>query len=378
MGGSAATRGPLLDSREGISRLRITPWGLVSGAPAIALCEAGDAIALAGGPFAFTHAQLSGPEAPTDGTGDPAMSARQLRRWAARALDTGDDVPAALIARVSKPRPDIAGLAVSGAGARPRIMGVCNVTPDSFSDGGAHATPDRAVAFGRALHVAGADIIDVGGESTRPGAESVDPDTELARVLPVISELASHGIPVSVDTRRAQVMSAAIAAGATMFNDVSGLSDDPDSMSVVAAADMPVILMHMQGQPSDMQFDPQYGVVLDDVYDALAARVDACIAAGVASERIVVDPGFGFGKTVAHNYELLAGLARFHGLGCPVAVGLSRKSFIGTVTGEEDPAKRVSGSVSAVLLAVDRGAQFIRVHDVAETRQALDVWRAAL
>ncbi len=349
----------------------------MSGAAAIALCETGAALALAGGPFAFTHARITGGAAPDELAGAPVRVA-DLVRWAEGAARAGDDAPAALISRVSRPRADVAGLAVSGAGGRPRILGVCNVTPDSFSDGGDHAVPEQAVAFGRALFAAGADIVDVGGESTRPGADPVDPDTELVRVLPVVEGLVAHGIPVSIDTRRARVMRAAIEAGAVLVNDVSALSDDPDAITVVAETDVPVIVMHMQGQPRDMQDDPRYANVVDDVHDALAARVDACVAAGIAPERVIVDPGFGFGKTEAHNYELLAGLAQFHGLGCPLAVGLSRKSFIGAVTGEVDPARRVSGSVAAALLAVGRGAQFVRVHDVAETRQALDVWRAAL
>ncbi|MEP4884749.1 MAG: dihydropteroate synthase, partial [Alphaproteobacteria bacterium] len=281
-------------------------------------------------------------------------------------------------ARVSRPRPDVAGLALSGGGARTRIMAVCNVTPDSFSDGGDHATPERAIGFARAQMADGADIIDVGGESTRPGAAPVGLDEELSRVMPVIDALVAHGIPVSVDTRRAGVMRAAIDAGVSLINDVSALGDDPDALAVVAASDTPVILMHMQGQPGDMQDDPTYADVVHEVYDALAARVDACLDAGIAPDRITIDPGFGFGKTVDHNAALLAGLAQFHGLGCPIAVGLSRKSFIGALTGVEDPRDRVPGSIAAALLAIDRGAQIVRVHDVAATRQAFDVWRAAL
>jgi dihydropteroate synthase len=286
----------------------------VSGAAAIALCETGAALALAGGPFAFTHARITGGAAPDELAGAPVRVA-DLVRWAEGAARAGDDAPAALISRVSRPRADVAGLAVSGAGGRPRILGVCNVTPDSFSDGGDHAVPEQAVAFGRALFAAGADIVDVGGESTRPGADPVDPDTELVRVLPVVEGLVAHGIPVSIDTRRARVMRAAIEAGAVLVNDVSALSDDPDAITVVAETDVPVIVMHMQGQPRDMQDDPRYANVVEDVHDVLAARVDACVAAGIAPERVIVDPGFGFGKTEAHNYELLAGLAQFHGLG---------------------------------------------------------------
>jgi len=350
------------------------PLGLVSGDPAIAACAAGAGLALAGGAFAFTRVRVTGADAPGDGV----LSVADLLRWATQAARDGDDEPGELVARMSRPRPDFAGLVLSGTGARPRIMGVCNVTPDSFSDGGDHAATEQAVEFAQRLFEAGADIIDVGGESTRPGADPVAVEVELERVLPVIEELAAQGVPVSVDTRRAPVMRAAIDAGVALINDVSGLSDDPDARAIVAASVVPVVLMHMQGTPETMQDDPTYADVVDDVYDALALRVAACLDAGIAPERIAIDPGFGFGKTLAHNLELLSALAQFHGLGCPTVVGLSRKSFIGALTGEEDPRQRVAGSVAAALKALDQGAQIARVHDVAETRQAFEVWRAAL
>ena len=363
-----------MDSHTGASRLRLTPLGRVSGAEAISVCESGTGLALAGGPLAFTHARITGVDAP----GKAALSIAEVLRWATQAARDGDAGPAGLIARVSQPRSDFAGLVLSGTGARPRIMGVCNVTPDSFSDGGDHAAPEQAIAFARQLSGAGADIIDVGGESTRPGADPVEVRTEIERVLPVIESLVAQGVPVSIDTRRAGVMRAAIDAGIALVNDVSGLSDDPDALAVVAASNVPVVLMHMQGQPADMQDDPSYVDVVSDVYDALAARINACLDAGIAPDRIAIDPGFGFGKTVAHNLELLAGLGQFHGLGCPIVVGLSRKSFIGALTGEDNPRDRVTGSVAAALKALDQGVQIARVHDVTETRQAFDVWRAAL
>tara|TARA_R110002110_G_scaffold85816_4_gene223722 strand:- start:56773 stop:57864 length:1092 start_codon:yes stop_codon:yes gene_type:complete len=363
-----------LDSHTGAGRLRLMPLGLVSGGAAIALCESGDGLALAGGPFVFTHARITGADAP----GDAALSVADLLRWATQAARDGNEGPAESVARISQPRADFAGLTLSGKGARPRIMGVCNVTPDSFSDGGDHAAPAQAIAFARELAGAGADIIDVGGESTRPGADPVAERVEIERVLPVIEGLVAHDVPVSIDTRRAGVMRAAIDAGVVLVNDVSGLSDDPDALSVVAAANVPVVLMHMQGQPENMQDDPSYTDVVHDVYDALAGRIDACLDAGMAPDCIAIDPGFGFGKTVAHNLELLTHLAQFHGLGCPIVVGLSRKSFIGALTGEKTPSARVTGSVAAALKALDQGAQIVRVHDVAETRQAFDVWRAVL
>lgn len=363
-----------MDSQTGASNLRLMPLGLVSGAAAIEVCESGDGLALAGGPFAFTRARVTGVDAP----GEEVLAIADLLRWAAHAARDDHQGPARLIARVSQPRADFAGMSLSGTGARPRIMGVCNVTPDSFSDGGDHAVPARAIAFAMKLAGAGADIIDVGGESTRPGATPVAVEDEIDRVLPVIEGLVAQGVPVSIDTRRAAVMRAAIDAGATLVNDVSGLSDDPDSLSVVAASQVPVVLMHMQGQPADMQNDPVYADVVRDVYDALAARVDACLDAGIGPDRIAIDPGFGFGKTFEHNLELLSGLAQFHGLGCPVLVGLSRKSFIGVLSGEENPRDRMPGSVAAALKALAQGVQIARVHDVAETRQAFDIWRAAL
>lgn len=363
-----------MDSRTGASRLRLTPLGRVSGAEAIAVCGSGAGLALAGGPLAFTHARITGVDSPDKA----ALPIADVLRWVTQAAREGDDGPAALVARVSQPRPDFAGLALSGAGARPRIMGVCNVTPDSFSDGGDHAAPAQAMAFAQLLSNTGADIIDVGGESTRPGAAPVAESVEIDRVLPVIEGLVAQGVPVSIDTRRAGVMRAAIDAGVSLINDVSALSDDPDALAIVAASNLPVVLMHMQGQPGDMQDDPSYEDVVNDVYDGLAARIDVCMGAGIAPDRIAIDPGFGFGKTVAHNLELLTGLAQFHGLGCPIVVGLSRKSFIGALTGEDNPKDRVGGSVAAALKALDQGAQIARVHDVTETRQAFDVWRAAL
>jgi dihydropteroate synthase len=364
-GASADTREPFFDA-ETATNVMPVPEGLVSGPAALRLCGDGAGFALAGGPLAFTHARLGG----------DILSAAQLRQAAGDALAEDDSALADTLERLSAPRADFAGLALSGAGARPRIMGVCNVTPDSFSDGGDHADPDAAVAFARALVAAGADIVDVGGESTRPGADPVSVDAECARVLPVISALAKEGVLVSIDTRKTSVMQAAVEAGARIVNDVGALADD-GAVEAVARSDASVILMHMHGTPENMQDDPRYVDVVGDVYGMLAGRVAMCRAAGIPSARIALDPGFGFGKTVAHNETLLRDLAVFHGLGCALAVGLSRKSFIGVWTGETDPKARVTGSVAAALAAVARGTQIVRVHDVDETRRALDVWRHA-
>ena len=269
--------------------------------------------------------------------------------------------------RLSAPRAPWAGLALD----RTRIMGILNVTPDSFSDGGAYLDPARAIAHGRALLEAGADIVDIGGESTRPGAEPVAPEEELRRVLPVVRALAEAGAFVSIDTRHAAVMEAALGAGARVVNDVTALAVDPGSLEVVRRAGAAVVLMHMGGDPRTMQRDPRYDDVTLDVLDHLEARIAACETVGIARERIAVDPGIGFGKTLAHNLALLARLAAFHGLGAAVLVGVSRKSFIAKASRGEVADARLPGSLAAALAAVGQGAQLLRVHDVAETRQAL-------
>jgi dihydropteroate synthase len=259
---------------------------------------------------------------------------------------------------------------------RPRVMGIVNVTPDSFSDGGLHADADGAVAHALRLVADGADLLDVGGESTRPGAAEVPVEEELRRVVPVIARLAREaGVPVSVDTSRPAVMRAAVEAGAGMINDVRGLRVD-GALDAAAALGVPVVLMHMLGEPGSMQESPEYDDVVADVHRFLAERIFAAEMAGIDKKRIVVDPGFGFGKTRAHNLALLANLARFTDLGVPLLAGLSRKRSIGELTGRDAPAERVHGSVAAHLLAVDRGARIVRVHDVAATVDALKVWAA--
>lgn len=258
---------------------------------------------------------------------------------------------------------------------RPMIMGVINVTPDSFSDGGKFADTDAAIAHGLALAGAGADILDVGGESTRPGADHVWEGEEKQRVLPVIEGLLAGKKLISIDTRRASVMSEALGAGARIINDVSALREDLDAMGVAAETGAPVILMHAKGDPKTMQDDPQYDDVLLEVYDFLEDRIEACEQAGIPRERVMVDPGIGFGKAVRHNLELLNGLSIFHGLGCRIVLGASRKRFIAALSGVDAEEERVPGSLAAALAAVDQGVQIVRVHDVADTRQALDVWQ---
>lgn len=274
---------------------------------------------------------------------------------------------------MSDPMPTFAGLALS----RPLIMGIINVTPDSFSDGGETADAAAAIVRGRAMIDAGAHILDIGGESTRPGADPVSIEDELDRVLPVIDGLAGAGAVLSVDTRHARIMKAAVDAGAVIINDVTALSGDPDSLDVAARSGASVILMHMQGEPRTMQADPHYDDAAKDVHAHLERRVGEVEAAGIERHRIAVDPGIGFGKTVDHNIDILRRLSLYRGLGCAVVLGLSRKTFIATLSaGGEPPKERVPGSIAAALAAVSRGAHILRVHDVAETRQALDVWAA--
>jgi dihydropteroate synthase len=254
-----------------------------------------------------------------------------------------------------------------------QIMGVVNVTPDSFSDGGDFGTVEAALAHGVRLAEAGADMIDVGGESTRPGAQPIDPADEIARAVPVVRALAQRGLAVSIDTRNAATMTAALEAGAAMINDVSALEHDPASMAVAARASVPVVLMHTQGDPRTMQANPRYDAAPLEVFDALSRRVEACVAAGVARSRLLVDPGIGFGKTVGHNLELIARVGVLHGLGCGVLLGASRKSFIARLSRGEPPKERLPGSLAVALRGVEEGCAWIRVHDVAETVQAVRV-----
>ncbi len=257
----------------------------------------------------------------------------------------------------------------------PSVMGILNVTPDSFSDGGRFDKRDAAIEHAKELVAAGAVIIDVGGESTRPGADEVSVDLELERVIPVIKELAAElSVPISVDTSKPEVMLAAAAAGASLINDVRALQL-PGALEAAAETNLPVCLMHMQGSPENMQVEPKYADIVTEVTRFLHGRIEAAIAAGVSRDSLLVDPGFGFGKTVAHNYELLRELQSFKALECPLLVGLSRKSMINAII-PRPPEQRISASVSLAVLAAERGANIIRVHDVAETCDGLAMLRA--
>ena len=258
---------------------------------------------------------------------------------------------------------------------RPLVMGILNVTPDSFSDGGQHDDPASAVIWGERLIAEGASILDIGGESTRPGAEPLSASAELARVRPVVGRFAGDSVPVSIDTRHAEVAQACIDAGASIINDVSGFRDRA-MVEVAAGSDAGVVVMHMLGEPGTMQRNPRYDDVVREVGGYLLAQATVLEAAGVARDRIAIDPGFGFGKTLAHNLELLRRLPEIVELGYPVLVGVSRKRFLGEITGVDEPAERLGGSIAAALWAVEQGAALVRVHDAGATVQALAVNRA--
>jgi dihydropteroate synthase len=318
---------------------------------------AAEGLALAGGWVRFTHVE-------------------RLRRGAAPEIVAAEDLAASVLEPFLAPREAIAGLGLDV----PRLMGIVNVTPDSFSDGGQHDSVAAAVARATALLEEGADLVDIGGESTRPGAADLSPEDEIARVVPVIETLRGAGFaaPISLDTRKAVVAEAGLAAGAAIVNDVSGLRHDPDLARVAAERGAPLILMHSIGRPRTMQdlAAGAYGDVLLDVYDALEAAVAQAEAAGVPRARITVDPGIGFGKTLEQNLALLRRLSLFHGLGCGIVLGVSRKGMIGTIAGEPVAARRGPGSAAIGLWGVAQGIQMLRVHDMALHKQALMLWQA--
>ncbi|MBZ4021989.1 dihydropteroate synthase [Rhodobacter sp. TJ_12] len=313
------------------------------------------ALTLAGGWCWFSHVEV-------------------LSRAGAQGLMPATDLPAEVQARLTAPRAPLAGVAFD----RPSIMGILNVTPDSFSDGGRFNAPEAALAQAQALAGAGADMLDIGGESTRPGAAEVPVEEEISRTAPVIAALRAQGYaaPISIDTRKAPVAAAAVQAGAGLVNDVSAMLFDPAMAATVAASDAALCLMHAQGTPATMQADPHYDNVLLDVYDHLAARLAVAEAAGIARTRVMLDPGIGFGKTLAHNLALLRGLSLFHTLGCPILLGVSRKRFIGTIGGAEAAEARMPGTLAVTLAGLGQGVQMHRVHDVAEIVQGVRLYNA--
>ncbi len=345
--------------------LYLRPRGLLYGSDAIAARAEGAAGALGGGAIAFLEAEVI--------RRDGSHVSRNVLSYLDLKAATEFDVVGALN-DLTAPRPDFAAMPLSDVA----VMGVVNVTPDSFSDGGSFAETETALLQARRLIGDGADIIDIGGESTRPGADAIPINEELQRVLPVIEGLADQGVPISIDTRKPEVMEAAVAAGAVLVNDVTSLSYVPHSMDTVCRLQVPAVLMHSAGDPKVMQDNPTYEDVLLDVHDALRTRIEACVSAGIDRENIIVDPGIGFGKTYSHNHALLHGLSLFHGLGVRLMLGVSRKAFIGALTGEKKASNRISGSVAAALIGVMQGVQILRVHDVRETVQAVRTWRGVL
>ena len=350
-----------LETLAPISRRYLTPQGLVAGMAAGPLVASGAARWLGGSGMAFT-----------------ALSVAQRQDGAiVRTLHPVTQLPPGLeeqlgsLALANDDPLSCLGLAAD----RTLVMGIVNVTPDSFSDGGRFEGA-AGIAHGRALVAAGADLLDIGGESTRPGAAAVPVAEEIARVVPVIAGLAPLGVPISIDSRKAEVMAAALDAGAHLVNDVAALGFDPAARALVAQRRVPVILMHAQGEPATMQVDPRYDDVLLDVFDWFMARIAWCQAGGIDPAQIVIDPGIGFGKTVAHNLALIESLALFHGLGRPILLGASRKSFIGKLSSGEGAEHRLGGSVAVALAGAARGARLVRVHDVAETVQALRLAKA--
>jgi dihydropteroate synthase len=340
----------------------IRPLGFLGHVTATSVVEAGTALWLTGGPLAFALVEVIVRQ--PDG---------RIDRMSGPLADIADWAPAAgRLDALSRPRQPFAGLSLS----RPAIMGVVNVTPDSFSDGGDFFDPANAITQGTALLAAGADILDVGGEAPPPGADPVSPEEEIRRVVPVVRHFAGRGALVSIDTRHAAVMAAALEAGAAIVNDITGLTGDSESLDVVVRSAAPVILMHMRGEPRTMQQAPEYADAATDVYAYLAERVATCLDAGVRLENLCVDPGIGFGKIVAHNLEILRHTALFHGIGVPLLIGLSRKSFIGALSRREPPKDRLAGSLAGALASMGQGAQIVRVHDVAETYQARALWMA--
>ena len=351
------------------ARVYLRPVGLLHGDVARGMCAAARARPLAGGPLAFPLCEiivrLPGNVQRT------VAEVPQIETWAAAC----DSVLGPKVRR----RLDLLSASRDAMVPPPALMGIINVTPDSFSDAGERLDPDAAVADGLRLVAAGARILDIGGESTRPGAAPVDAKTELDRVEPVLARLSTHrprhpGLLLSIDTRRASVMRCGLGWGVDIINDVSALSDDREGLATAAASTARVVLMHKQGDPASMNVSPYYEDVALDVFDQLEARIEACAAAGIERSRLIVDPGIGFGKRSKENLSLLRSLALYHGLGCPLLVGFSRKALAGGEQRRLAPRERLPGSLGAAMHGLDQGVQLLRVHDVAETQQVVDLW----
>lgn len=357
-------------------KIYLQPLGFLRGCSAFEAVKSGQALWLAGGPLAFTMGKVIFRQA-TVRQREVVVPIFRLDDYLSDLASAQQDAVSRLVDRITDPRP---ALSCSGGTTldwqKPLLQGIVNVTPDSFSDGGRYGQRDQAITHARELIQAGADIIDIGGESTRPGAQKVSIDEELGRVIPVIEGLSDISVPISIDSRAAEVMDLALKAGASIINDVSALTHDDRALDLVAEADCPVILMHAQNAPDTMQHDPHYDDVVLDVYDYLEGRIAVCLAAGIDRGRLVIDPGIGFGKTVSHNIALMNNLSLFHGLGVPLLLGVSRKSFIGYIVSEEKSGDRLAGSLAFGQAGYDQGVQILRVHDVHDSRQARDIWQS--
>lgn len=356
------------------AQVYLSPCGLGPLAVLAPMVAAGAALPLAGGPLAFSACEVAIREsARVTRTTAPLA---ETGRWAARQGGAIGARVVRLLDALSRPRLGPRGEPLS----KPLIMGIVNATPDSFSDRGEHLDPAAAIVHGQRLAHAGADILDIGGESTRPGAAPVAANDEAARVLPVMQGLSQlrasfPQLLLSIDTRHAAVMRSALAHGVDIINDVTALTGDPESQAVAARSEAAVVLMHMQGEPRTMNLAPRYDDVALDVFDYLEARIAACTVAGIARERIIIDPGIGFGKRGPHNLAILRALALYHGLGCPLLLGASRKALGSESEGRLPPRERLPTSLAAAMHALNLGVQFLRVHDVAETRRVVDLWQ---
>ena len=350
-------------------KLHVLPEGLLHGADARQAVARGLALPLAGEALAFTCAWLVHTCGKTGERARRLLSASALRRKAETNAALAD-----WLQRLGAPRPAFAGIALD----RPRIMGIVNVTPDSFSDGGQFINAQEAIDHARRLADAGADVLDVGGESTRPGAATVSVQEEMDRILPVIEALAADGHCVSVDTRKTAVMEAAVRAGARIVNDVSALAHDPQAAATVARLKVPVILMHMRGEPATMMQHAHYEDAALEVFDELGTAITRAERAGIARENIMIDPGIGFAKDTDHNLLILRRLALLHGHGLPLLYAASRKRFIGAITGVEEARKRLAGSLAVAQLAFLAGAHMVRVHDVRETAEMANMLHAVI
>lgn len=348
-----------------MTQIYIRPIGLLWGEDAEAAIAEAAAGRIAGGSTAFTLAEII------------SRNGKEIRRERRNYRDIShsrDRVLKEKLALIEAARAPVAGIEM----AEPLVMGIVNVTPDSFSDGGEAATLEDALARGLKLAEEGARIIDVGGESTRPGSEAVSVDEERSRVLRVVGELSARGHKISIDTRKPAIMQEAVRAGAAMINDVTALRFDADGRATVARLKCPVCLMHAQGDPKTMQINPVYEDVVLDVFDELEKFIAEAEKAGLPRSMILADPGIGFGKTYRHNLEILRAVSVYHGLGVPLVIGASRKAFIGALTGEKTGKDRVFGSVGAAIAAASQGVQILRVHDVKASAQALKVWHACI